>query len=525
MPEAPVLIDPAETDAVVFDMDGVITDTVPLHRAAWKQLFDTYLRERVERGDDPAPFREFTEADYLRYVDGKPRYDGVDSFLRSRGIALTWGRPGDPPELETVCGLGNRKNAAFKDRLDAEGCDPYPSSVALLDQLEAAGIPVAVISASRNAPEVLTAAGVIDRFGARVDGVVAAELGLAGKPDPAVFLEAVRRLGVPPERAIVVEDAQAGVEAGRRGGFGRVIGVNRGGEDQRRDLAAFADVVVDDLAEVAVRGADAATGSGRPALRDLPPLDHDDLRDRLGGREPAVFLDYDGTLTPIVDDPADATLSPGGRAAIGRLRDRCTVAIVSGRDLDDVRAMVGIDDLWYAGSHGFDILAPDGSRHQKGTEYLPALDAAEAELGRRLDGVPGARIERKRFAIAVHHRQTPDDRVGDVEAVVNEVAAAAGDLRVTGGKRIFELRPDLDWHKGRALSFLLEELDLDRPDVVPIYVGDDVTDEDAFAELDGRGIGVVVRGEDDDRPTSADVRLEDTDEAHRLLDVLASLLE
>ena len=209
------------------------------------QLFDEFLAARPERAG--APFRPFDrDHDYLRFVDGKARYDGVRSFLASRGITL---REGDPPEAQTVCGLGNRKNGYFLERLRSDGAEVYPGSLALLFSLRAEGFLVAVISASRNARQVLEAAGVLDLFDAKVDGVDARDLGLPGKPDPALFLEAARRLGVPPNRAPVVEDALAGVEAGRRGGFPLVIGVDRDGHpDELR--AAGADLVVSDLAEL-----------------------------------------------------------------------------------------------------------------------------------------------------------------------------------------------------------------------------------------------------------------------------------
>jgi beta-phosphoglucomutase family hydrolase len=231
-------------EAVVFDTDGVLTDTASVHAAAWKRLFDEYLQQRAGRLGEP--FRPFEEHDYLRHVDGKPRYDGVAGFLASRGIALPWGDPSDPPSHETVCGLGNSKNRYFLAYLREHGVQAFPSSVAFVRMLGANGVRTAVVSASRNMRAVLDAAGIRELFDVEVDGVDAARLGLAGKPDPALFLEAASRLEVAPSRAAVVEDALAGVEAGRRGGFGLVVGVDRAG--QAAELAARgADMVVDDL--------------------------------------------------------------------------------------------------------------------------------------------------------------------------------------------------------------------------------------------------------------------------------------
>jgi alpha,alpha-trehalase len=243
-------------DAVIFDLDGVITDTASVHAAAWKRMFDQFLADRADReGEDQQPF---SEDDYYLYVDGKPRYDGVESFLASRGISLPRGDPGDLPAAETACGLGNRKDELFLSQLRKEGVASFPSSIALLHGLRASGCRTAVISASRNCSNVLEAAGVAELFDAKVDGLDADELGLKGKPNPAVFLEAARRLEVEPARAAVVEDALAGVEAGRRGGFGLVIGVDRAGHaEELRERGA--DILVGDLGEVritATRGND-----------------------------------------------------------------------------------------------------------------------------------------------------------------------------------------------------------------------------------------------------------------------------
>lgn len=229
-------------DAVLFDLDGVITPTAEVHMRAWAQMFGAVL---ADRGID-APY---TDNDYFTYVDGKPRYEGVRSFLASRGIEVPEGSPDDDPDAETIGGLGNRKNAVFEDVLARDGVQAYPGSVALVDALEARGLPMAIVSSSRNAPKVLEAAGLLDRFAIIVDGTVAAERRLPGKPAPDTFLHAAHELGVPASRAVVLEDALSGVAAGRAGDFGLVIGVDRGvGADQLRDHGA--DEVVADLQEL-----------------------------------------------------------------------------------------------------------------------------------------------------------------------------------------------------------------------------------------------------------------------------------
>lgn len=233
--------------AFILDLDGVLTDTARTHRRAWKRMFDEFLRERRGREAEP-----FTDEDYRRFVDGKPRYDGAASFLESRGIDLPYGEPEDPPERETVCGLGNRKNRYFQELLEREGVERIEPSLGWVRRVRTSGIPMAVVTSSRNGRRVLAAAGIEELFDARVDGAVGDELELPGKPHPAYFLEAAERLGVRPADAAVVEDAQSGVEAGRRGGFGLVIGVDRDGGGRLRE--AGADVVVRDLSELPLPG-------------------------------------------------------------------------------------------------------------------------------------------------------------------------------------------------------------------------------------------------------------------------------
>jgi len=235
-------------DAVLFDMDGVITDTATVHRRVWTSMFDDFLRDASRSGPEQPPF---SEADYLRFVDGKHRDDGVASFLASRGVTLPRGEPGDPPDRHTVWGLANRKDREFRRLLARDGVRAFPSSVALVRSLQELGVGTAIISASRNCQAVLDAAGIGDLFPVRVDGLETARLHLAGKPSPAVFLEAARRLDAEPGRAAVVEDALAGVQAGRAGGFRLVIGVDRTGQSGEL-RAAGADVVVRDLAQVRV---------------------------------------------------------------------------------------------------------------------------------------------------------------------------------------------------------------------------------------------------------------------------------
>ncbi|WP_281201767.1 trehalose-phosphatase [Nocardia anaemiae] len=511
---APV-IDVRRHDAVIFDMDGVVTDSASIHAAAWTELFDAFLAEcPAEPGQDRAPF---TDADYQRFVDGKPRYSGVADFLAARGISLPWGDPSDPEHAATVCGLGNRKDHLFWDRLARDGVRVFESTVALVRELRDAGIGTAIFSASRHCAQVLEAAGVGDLFAVRVDGTVAEELGLAGKPDPAMLVEAARRLGADPSRTVVVEDAEAGVTAGRRGGFALVIGIDRTGHaDQLRSHGA--DVVVTDLAEVRVRAGFRRMSEVSGALESWPRISA--LFDT---ENVAVLMDFDGTVAEIVPDPDTATLVEGAAAAITALAEVCPVAIISGRDLTDLRKRVRLAGIWYAGSHGFELVAPDGGYHvhDAAPAAEQAIASAAADLGRRVGDIPGVRVEHKRFAVAMHYRNAAPDVVARAIGAVHAVAQQGG-LRVTNGRKVTELRPDVDWDKGRALDWILDHLP--GPEL-PIYLGDDLTDEDGFDAVASHGIGIVVRhSEDGDRRTAARFAVDSPARARDLLDRMAGTL-
>ena len=252
MADAPKLDLPDAITALLFDLDGVLTKTAVVHDKAWKQTFDGFLKKRAEaQGEEFVPFD--ADADYNEYVDGKPRYDGVRSFLQSRGIELPEGAPDDSPDAETVCGLGNRKNDLVLKLIEADGVEPYEGSVRFVEAARAAGLRRAVVSSSANCQEVLEAAGIDGLFEERIDGRVADAKHLKGKPAPDTYLAGAAALGVEPAAACVFEDAVSGVEAGAAGHFGHVVGV-----DRVHHAAALrehgADVVVDDLAELILGG-------------------------------------------------------------------------------------------------------------------------------------------------------------------------------------------------------------------------------------------------------------------------------
>lgn len=503
-------------EAVIFDMDGVITQTARVHAQAWKKMFDDFLAESFP-DKSKRPFD--IKSDYKKYVDGKPRYDGVNSFLEARGIHLPYGSPSDPPQKNTICGLGNRKNLMFLKLIERNGAEVYSSSVELIKELKKEAIKTAVISASKNCSAILEAAGVKELFKVQVDGVVSEELKLKGKPHPDIFLEAARRLEVNPEKSAVVEDSLAGVEAGKRGGFGWVVGVARNKGDGLLLKKSGADKVVFDLEELKKEKKNKIPNE-KPIHKVPSAMEKKEIIFKMiSGKRLAVFLDYDGTLTPIVQRPEDAVLSSSMRKTIQELACFFPVAVISGRDRQDVKSLVGLPEIYYAGSHGFDIKGPD-LQYEHGKEFLSVLEEAESYLKEKIKGIKGSLVERKKYSIAVHYRQVEEEDVKKVEEAVLCADKKYSRLRLSSGKKVFELSPRIDWDKGKALLWLLRKMGLDDPQMIPLYIGDDTTDEDAFRVLISRGIGIVV-GEDS-RMTHARFRLNDTQEVQRFFKLLIS---
>lgn len=383
-------------------------------------------------------------------------------------------------------------------------CD---STVPLLRRLREVGAATAVCSTTRECATALRAAGVAELVDVLIDD------DLDGKHRPAILTDMAGHLGVRPVRCVVIGRDADGVRAGRDGGFGLVLGLQRNGHADEL-LEAGADTVVADLAEISVRRG----GTDMPAIADALQV-YNQLKELVATRRPAVFLDFDGTLSEIVARPDAATPVDGAADALRALSAQCPVAVISGRDLADVRGRVGVDGLWYAGSHGFELSAPDGTHHENpdAAGVVDALADAAKRLVETLGDVSGIMVEHKRFAVAVHYRNADPADIDRIIAAVRSLGRSEG-FRVTSGRKVVELRPDIDWNKGATLDWLLQRIDghgdgIDGaagPDaVLPIYIGDDITDEDAFDALQFDGVGIVVRhDENGDRPSAALFSLE-----------------
>lgn len=490
----------------------MVTRTARIHAQAWKQVFDAFLARREPEA------RPFDAADeYRRYVDGKPRYDGVASFLKSRSISLPYGNTNDPSGEETICALGNKKNDVFRRLLADQGVHVYDDAVRLIREARRRGLKVAVISASKNCKHILDAADLTSLFDAIVGGTEAAASGLKGKPAPDIFLEAAKRLGAAPARVAVIEDALAGVAAGKAGGFALVIGVDRSGTGEAL-IQSGANIVVGNLNDL-----DSAEGDRR--AKPVSAMDAlDEIKQMIGARPAAFFLDYDGTLTPIVDRPEHALLSNEMREILMELADLTSVSIISGRSVENVRRLVGLEELVYAGAHGFDIFAAhkEGVARQFADDYVPIVAEAEHELLKTLKSVAGALVEGKKYAVAVHYRLVAQRDVARVRQAVEAVAERHPQLKLTKGKKVYELRPNIEWDKGKAVQWIYDALDLARSSALPIYIGDDTTDYDAFEALKDNGIGILVSEEP--LQTAARYYLRDVGDVARFLRAMIDVL-
>ncbi len=521
-------------DAVVFDLDGVITRTATVHAKAWKLVFDEYLHLRERRNNEP--FQPFTyEGDYLPFVDGKPRYDGVRSFLESRGISIPFGDPKDFPDKETICGIGNKKNLKFNELLRSGGVEVYLSSIEFIRALKKANIKIGIASSSKNCRGILQSANIEDLFETRVDGVVSTELGLKGKPEGDIFVTAVHNLGTIPAKSVVVEDAVSGQEAGRNGGFGLVLGIARK-NNEKELLESGADIVVKDLSDIDIKSIERwfhkkpkllfkfwneskqlSNKKNKGKLIYNPHYFHNPKSVIFNSNSPMFFLDYDGTLTPIVDRPELAVLGEDMKEVLKQLSKRYTVAIVSGRLREDVQKLVGIENIFYAGSHGFDIVGPGVSMIEpRAKQLIPVIAEVSKRLSVELCSIPGILIEEKKFSVAVHYRLVDEKRyLGRIKDFVSAIIKENSNLKLMHGKKVFEILPKIDWDKGKAVRWIMQALKVSWEDVSVIYIGDDVTDEDAFRVVRTRGTAILVSNKT--KESCADFRLTSHSEVKRFL--------
>lgn len=470
--------------AMILDLDGVITDTRKLHLESWRETFRDFA---------------FTDEDYDRYVNGMPREEGIRTFLSARKISAS------PEVLEKYSSM---KNKLYLNRLRKLGTKAYKDSVETIRKWKQQGIPVAVVSSSRNCTEVLEAAGIRELFDVQIDPAVADPIHLRPKPEADYFLEAARRLGKKPEECALVEDSIVGIQAGLKGHFKAVIGITRGGQTtEDKLLEQGAGQVVHSLEMI---------GKKENALRAW-----DEIKKRIGDREVALFLDFDGTLSDIVSDPTTAR----PRDSIVPLLKCCSkslkVAIISGRDRMDLKHRIDEDNIFYAGCHGFTISGPGGFHYEveRANEVLPELNLAGELVNALIKDFEGSMVETKKYFIAVHYRRVNPEKIPEIKERVRAIASRFSKLELREGKMVIELSPHLEWGKGHAIGKLCDVLEIKSQLNVPIYLGDDLTDEDAFRRLKGGGISIKV-GPEKIYDSIADYWLKDPSEVEEFLKVI-----
>jgi trehalose 6-phosphate phosphatase len=393
----------------------------------------------------------------------------------------------------------NRTDEQLKTRtlqgvvLNIDGITGHGDILSQIRHWRSHGIKCAVVSSDKNCRRNLETAGIRDLLDVCIDSVTLYEKGLKSCPAPDLLLEAATELGIQPGNCVIIEDTVAGVQAGSRGNFSLVIGIDR--TDNRKALYENgADIVVDDMRQI-----DLFSETTAQYFTEFAPSLFSRLSEfntLIKNKKPALFLDYDGTLTPIVKNPQDALLSDEMREMIRRYNSISPLAIVSGRDMDDLKRMARIEGIIYAGSHGFRVSGPDGlyMEHAKSGDILPELDRIEKKLKGTLgEKIRGLNIERKRYAIAIHYRNVATKDVPSVFEAAQTIIDKNPGFRKGEGKKVVEIRPDIDWHKGKAMKWIIDKVyPTSRQDVIPIYLGDDITDEDVFETITDTGIGILV---------------------------------
>lgn len=485
--------------AFIFDLDGVLTDTQRLHALAWEKMFNKFLAGRKQNS--------FAPSDYRKYLDGMPRLDGIRNFLASRNIEL------DESEIQE---LGNLKNKYYLEELNTSGPGLIEDSFSLVVQLAKKKVPMAIVSSSRNCREIMKLTGLSDFIKVVVDPFVAEMGKLEGKPSPDYFLKACELLGVSAEDSCMVEDAIAGIEAGLKGGFKKVVGfkINSSHENLQELKRVGAHQVVDSLWKI-------------DGLCDFLKLPYPGriFSERRNLQDIFLFLDYDGTVSEIVEEPWKAIPVEGIVPLISALGKLIPVCLITGRDTEVIKSFIDLPHIYYSTCHGFEIHGPDRLHFEveEARALSPDFDVAREELTLLLEKHEGLVIERKTFGLAFHYRMIESPEIAhEVESMVFEYASLHKKFKAKRGEKVIELIPNINWDKGKALLKLYEVLNIS-PGRVPVFIGDGLTDEDAFREILNWGIAILVQKEL--RPTLASYQLKSPDEVKTFLESMKTFLE
>lgn len=495
----------------IFDVDGVITDTAKLHFECWKKIFDDYLLALSK--DNKSSFMPFTYNDYLKHVDGISRTLGIKNFLKSRKIKAS---------SKLVSILADKKTKFFLHKIKCQGVNTFDDTIQLIKNLKNNNIKIAAVSASRNCQLVLKTTQIKNLFDIVIDGCRAARLNLKSKPSPDVFLFAAKKLKLKPQESLVIEDALQGVEAAKKAGFSLVIALDRLKNRTGRFNSLSSDFVVKDLYCFNYIKLKKIFSSVLPsALNNFP-----DIKTKLINKKILLGLDFDGTITPIVKLPNLARLDSKMFALLQNIKNFIPLAIISGRQINDLMNRVKLNDIFYAGNHGFEMQLPGFFPEQFiiNSSYKDELSKLYQELKAALENIKGCFLENKIFSISVHYRLVKIEQRSIVKKIVNKVLGKYFLLKRSLGKKVLEIKPDIKWNKGKALKYIVDLLEPGfEKDIFPIYIGDDKTDEDVFKQINSRGVTIFV-GKKTSK-TKANYNLSNTKEVYCFLNQLFSLLK
>ncbi|WP_347251382.1 trehalose-phosphatase [Legionella sp.] len=502
---------------IIFDMDGVVTQTTDLHFKSWKIILDHFLRQINETNIN------FSHRDYLFYFDGVSRENGVKNFFNAYKIDEYKIRNYYNNLADCINSICMKKNNLLLSIIAEDKVQVFPDCIEFIKYISDLNYKSAIISSSKNCRKVLERAGIMDLFPVCVDGKTAEEKNIPGKPNPAIFLEAANQLNLLPDECMVVEDALAGVSAAKEGRFGLVVALDRENKLFTEFSQYNPDYILTDLSKKQVNLYEVFL-EGKPttitALYSLPIISSALTQQR----EVVIFLDYDGTLTPIVDRPQDAHLSPEMKKSLIELCKNYLTLVISGRQLENLKEKIGIADLYYAGNHGYEFDGPQylGFPFEMGQEYLEDIQSFFEKTDAILKDIRGCIIENKKFTLSVHYRLVNENQHQFISSSIDLLLQDHPKLSRHEGKKVIEIRPKISWNKGIASLNFLKWIKKDNANVIPIYIGDDVTDEDAFQLFNLNGITVKVGANTN---THARYFLESPNQVKFFLDQLNELKE